>query len=214
MENKPITLQQERLFSTSYFPSIAIAAAMAKSGTIVIDTKETFPKQTHRNRTVILTANGPMTLSVPTIRTSGNHTITEEIEISYAERWNIIHWRAIVSAYNSSPYFMYYSDGIEKILTQRYRLLTELNNTLLSHLLSLMKIDLKITTTTEFIKPENSPWDYRDKFSYKHPDKSIFYPEYIQVFSDRIPFNGNVSILDLLFNMGPESKDYLLSLEV
>lgn len=202
-----------RIFPTSYFPSIALAAAMVQSGDVPVEVNETFPKQTHRNRTVIMTAAGPETLSVPVVRPDGTHTRTGDIRISYAEKWNLIHWRAIVSAYNASPFFLYYRDDFEKILMRRYDLLTELNEELLAMLFKKIKADCSISHTETFIKPGTEGVDdYRDRYNYKHPYKNINYPTYTQVFSDRMPFNGNVSVLDLLFNLGPETKGYLLNI--
>ncbi len=202
------------LFPTAYFPSIALTAAMLQSGTIVIEQQESFPKQTHRNRTVILTANGPMTLSVPVVRCNGSHTRTADIDISYAEHWNLIHWRAMEAAYNSSPFFLYYRDGIEHILMQKYDRLIELNEALLKYVFTKLKAPCAISYTNNYAKPNGDARDYRDRFSYKHPERLPYCPRYEQVFSDRMPFNSNVGILDLLFNLGPESKEYLSKITI
>lgn len=202
------------LFPTAYFPSIALMAAIVQAPKIDIEIQESFPKQTHRNRTVIITANGPMTLSVPVVRPNGTHTLTSDILISYSEKWNIIHWRAIESAYNSSPFFLYYRDEIEKILTTKHDTLIQLNENILMLLLRLLKISLTIEYTTDFIKPQNITNDFRDRYTYKHPEQTPYCPPYTQVFADRQPFNPNVSILDTLFNLGPETKDYLNKIQL
>ncbi len=202
------------LFPTAYFPSIALTAAMLQASTIVVEQQESFPKQTHRNRTVILTANGPMTLSVPVVRCNGSHTLTADVGISYAEHWNLMHWRAMEAAYNSSPYFLYYRDEIEQILMQRCNRLIELNETLLKYVFAKLKSPCNILYTDNYTKPDGDACDYRDRFSYKHPERLPDCPRYEQVFSDRMPFNSNVSILDLLFNLGPESKDYLSKITI
>lgn len=202
------------LFPTAYFPSIALTAAMLQSGTIVIEQQESFPKQTHRNRTVILTANGPMTLSVPVVRCNGSHTRTADIGISYAEHWNLIHWRAMEAAYNSSPYFLYYRDGIEQILMQRYDRLTELNEALLKYVFGKLKKPCSISYTDVYAKPCGDILDFRDRYSYKHPEQLPECPRYEQVFSDRMPFNSNVGVLDLLFNLGPEAQSYLSKIHI
>ena len=202
------------LFPTAYFPSIALMAAMVRAENIVIERQETFPKQTHRNRTVIVTANGPMTLTVPVLRPNGNHSRTEEIGISHTEKWNLIHWRAIESAYNSSPYFLYYRDDIERTMLGRYDHLLQLNEQILRLLFKKLKFDAEIIYTNDFVKPESDPNDFRDRFSYKHPEALPTLPPYSQVFGDRLPFNGNVSIIDTLFNLGPETKEYLLGIQL
>ena len=205
------------VFSTAYFPPVATMTAMVRyveHGQLLVEQQETFPKQTHRNRTVIITANGPMSLSVPVIRTNGNHTATREMTISYAERWNIIHWRAIESAYNASPFFLYYRDDVEKILMQRYKRLLDLNEAILLFLAKNLKLKWEIVYTDEYFKGERFRLDFRDRYSYKHPEGLPRIEEYHQVFEDRMPFNPNVGVLDLLFNMGPETTNYLQRQEI
>lgn len=200
------------LFPTSYFPSISLMASMLRSESLTIEVCETFPKQTDRNRTVIVTANGPMTLSVPIVRRNGNHTTTGRIGISYAEPWNRNHWRAIVTAYSSSPFFLYYRDDIEEALMRHYDNLIDLNDTLTTILLQKLKCPNTINHTTDFVRDVNVNKDYRNRYSYKHPESLSDIPAYEQVFGDRMAFNGNVSVLDTLFNLGPEAKDYLLGI--
>ena len=202
------------LISTAYFPSIALAAAIVQSGKIAIETQESFPKQTHRNRTVIVTAAGAMTLSVPVIKPSGTHTRTSDIRISYAERWNTIHWRAIETAYNSSPFFLYYRDEVESILSKHYDYLLQLNDCTLQFLLKKLKLNVGISYTEEYLKPCGDPNDFRDRYSYKHPETIPECSPYSQVFCDRMPFNPNVSVLDLLFNLGPEATGYLQNIKL
>lgn len=196
------------LFSTAYLPPIAYVAAMAACPEALIEVKETFPKQTYRNRTEIMTAGGVRTLSVPVIR--NNHSRTEEVAIDYKERWNVIHLRTIAAAYSASPYYLYYKDDLENILTQHYERLVELNDALLQWILRTLKSDCRILHTQDFAK--DYPEDLRDTFSPKHPYPTDSHRPYYQVFSDRLPFTPNLSFLDLLMNLGPESKDYLKSI--
>ena len=187
-------------------------AAMSREVFFLIEKKESFPKQTNRNRTIIVTSNGTQTLSVPCVKPQGTNTMTEDVGISYAERWNVIHWRAIESAYNSSPYFLYYQDGISELLLTKYNTLVELNDAILKHLKKTMKLSFEYDYTNDYLKACDVEKDYRDIYSYKHPEHLPDPLPYHQVFNDRMPFTGNVGVLDLLFNLGPESKDYLLSL--
>lgn len=199
------------LFPSFYCPPITYFAQLAKYNNVVIEQYETFPKQTYRNHTVISSANGLLSLSVPTIRTHGNHTMTCDMGISYAEHWNIKHWRAIESAYSAAPYFLYYRDNIEEILLTPHDRLLQLNHLLLAFFLKKLKIDCHLDYSDNFTPIGHAEHDYRNAF----PSKTISaapLPPYEQVFATKFPFQSNLSILDLLFNMGPDAKRYLSSL--
>lgn len=196
------------LFSTAYLPPIAYVAALSAQPEALIETQETFPKQTYRNRTEIMTAGGVRTLSVPVVR--NNHSRTEEVGIDYKERWNVIHLRTIAAAYSASPYYLYYKDGLEKILLQRYKRLIDLNDALLQWILRTLKSGCQIRHTQDFVK--DYPADLRDTFSPKRPYPTEGHKPYYQVFADRLPFTPNLSFLDLLMNLGPEAGEYLKSI--
>ena len=201
------------LFATAYLPPINYIAQIAKCKNATIEQMETFPKQTYRNRSIILTANGLLPLIVPIIRTNGNHTFTRDIQITYAENWNIKHWRAIESAYNSSPYFLYYKDAIEKILMKPHKYLIDLNEQLLDYILNKLKIDCTIDFSTDYATPNQDPEDFRNCFSIKQKYNTNQFPIYDQVFETKFEFQPNLSILDLLFNMGPDAIEYLSQLK-
>lgn len=201
------------LISTAYLPTVRYMSFLAKYGAATIEQYETFPKQTFRNRTTIATGNGLMMLNVPVSRPSGNHTTTAEMVVSYHEPWNIRHWRAIASAYNAAPYFLYYKDELEEILMHRYEHLLQLNEALLNYLLKKLKITCQLEYTQSFIKEAASYIDLRESLTAKKDDPSITYPHYNQVFESRHGFLPNLSVIDLLFNLGPEAKSYLISIQ-
>ena len=209
------------LLSTAYLPSVAYMAVLARHDSVVIEQKETFPKQTFRNRAAIATGNGVLMLNVPVVRPYGNHTRTEQMTLSYNEPWNVRHWRAIVAAYSAAPYFLYYRDELEKILLQRHERLIDLNDAILNYLLQRFKINCHITYTDSFTPPSDPPTanDLRNlltnKHTLPHPNSqfSIFnfqFPPYPQVFDTRFGFLPNLSAIDLLFNLGPEAKPLLM----
>lgn len=193
------------VFSTAYLPPIAYVAKALQYTELLIESKETFPKQTYRNRAEIMTAGSVRTLTVPVIR--DNHSRTEEVGIDYKERWNIIHLRTLAAAYSASPYYLYYKDDLEALLTKRYEKLMELNEAMLKWILRLLKADCRLQRTEDYQKMYEE--DFRNTFSPKHPYPTEGMESYYQVFSDRLPFTPNLSIIDLLMNLGPEAKDYL-----
>lgn len=193
------------VFSTAYLPPIAYVAKALQYTELLIESKETFPKQTYRNRAEIMTAGGVRTLTVPVIR--DNHSRTEEVGIDYKERWNIIHLRTLAAAYSASPYYLYYKDDLEALLTRHYEKLMELNEAMLKWILRLLKADCRLQRTEDYQKVYEE--DFRNTFSPKHPYPTEGMKSYYQVFSDRLPFTPNLSIIDLLMNLGPEATDYL-----
>ena len=193
------------VFSTAYLPPIAYVAKALQYTELLIESKETFPKQTYRNRAEIMTAGGVRTLTVPVIR--DNHSRTEEVGIDYKERWNIIHLRTLAAAYSASPYYLYYKDDLEALLTRHYEKLMELNEAMLKWILRLLKADCRLQRTEDYQKVYEE--DFRNTFSPKHPYPTEGMESYYQVFSDRLPFTPNLSIIDLLMNLGPEAKNYL-----
>ena len=195
------------LFSTAYFPPIAYVAELLRHTEVLIEAKETFPKQTYRNRMLIMTAEGIRALTVPTLRT--NHSRTEEVGIDYKERWNVVHLRTLTAAYAASPYWLYYQDDIEQLLMTRHERLLDLNGAALAWVLQKLKVDCPVRLTEDFLVPAGEPWDYRYWFSPKTALPTEAFPPYYQVFDDRLPFAPNLSILDLLMNLGPEAIEYL-----
>lgn len=224
------------LLPTSYMPPLNYVALLLKSSCAIIEIHETFPKQTHRNRCEILTANGIMRLSVPVVRTNGNHTLTQDITVSYAERWNIQHIRAIESAYSMTPYFLYLWDDLKAILLKHHDRLIDLNSEIMTYLLSKLSISCQMQYSEEYVTGQqaadsNQLLDLRDIFSHtksnnplnqpsnpspiphQHLNISTSHPPYYQIWADRHGFCPNLSIIDLLFNLGPaESRNYIKTL--
>ena len=191
-----------RIFPTAYLPSIEYVSLFLKTEDASIELFETYQKQSCRTRTNVMTANGVQTLTIPVIKTNGNHTLTKDIEISYKESWQQVHLRCLESAYRKSAYFDYYFPYFEKIYRQKFNTLVELNDFCLKTILKIMKVkkDYSFTTDFERLADEN---DYRISLS-KGSNKIEMKP-YYQVFADRHGFISNLSIVDLLFNEGPNS---------
>lgn len=199
------------LLSIAYLPPISWMAVALQSGSIVLEIHETYPKQTFRNRCNIATASGILSLTIPVKRVNGNHTKTCEIQIDNSKNWQLLHWRSIITAYNKSPYFLYYRDSFEPIFLKQYELLVDFNRELLNVILNALKIkNIEILSTTEYeMKPDFQ--DLRNSFHPKYPHRDVTYnlTRYMQAFEEFHGFLPDLSIIDLLFNLGPDALPYL-----
>lgn len=201
---------QKVLLPLFYLPPISwFSIFSGENNQITFEQFEHFPKQTYRNRTCIFGANGKLPLIIP-IHHNGKRAF-KDIEISYAERWQNLHWKSIKTAYQSSPYFEYYENYLEKIYENQPKFLIDFNLKSLEIINNILKINKEFSLTEEYIKsPEEK--DFREYFSAKKEPK-IPQEEYYQTFSDKLGFIKDLSILDLLCNIGPESYSYLKNLK-
>lgn len=193
------------LLSTAYLPPIEYFRKIVSTNAFFIEKHEHFVKQTYRNRCNILGPNGVQALSIPLVNTHDKIPVGEK-KIAYAENWQKQHWRSITTAYANSPYFIYYSDELYVFYESKFENLLEYNTEILKLLLKLLKIKTEIKFTESFATDEAN--DLRNTISPKTFHQSTFKP-YTQVFSEKFPFTPNLSIIDLLFNKGPESKEFL-----
>ena len=195
------------LFSTAYFPCIRYMARFLEDPSPVVEVCDTYHKQTYRNRCRVMTANGVESLSVPVVKVNGNHTMTKDVVISYKEHWQQVHRRCLESAYKASPYFDYYYDYLRPIFETRFERLIDMNDATLKTVLKILKTNKEIVHTTDYIHETEN--DFREAFSPKIIPESSVFPKYYQVFSAKFPFEPDLSILDLLFNEGPQSPSHL-----
>ena len=197
-----------KIFSSAFFGPVQYFAHLASTEIACIEHHCHYSRQTYRNRFVIRGANGALPLSAPVVKCSGVKTVTKDTRLSYDTPWNQVAWKSIEAAYNSSPYFLYYKDDIEPIFSQKWMFLVDMNMAALKVAMDCTGIDATIKTTTSFI---NSYEDVDDLRELIHPKvnyqaDSLFYPtRYRQVFEPEGEFIPNLSILDLIFNKGPES---------
>lgn len=199
--------------STAYFPNIQYFSKIINSNEIFIEQYENFPKQTYRNRCKIIAANGILPLVVPVTNGRSGKVKTKDIKIAYVENWQHQHYQSIMSAYSSAPFYDYYMPELENIFKKKYKFLLDLNEDILLIINELLTINTKIKYTDDFLKDIDSNYkDFRFSITPKKQiiDKEFNPKSYIQVFSDRFDFQENMSILDLLFNLGPDSRKYLL----
>jgi len=191
------------LIPISYLGPVSYYSTILQSEEIFIETKEHFIKQSVRNRCVILSANGVQTLSIPKERKSSDKTLITNIKISNTQNWQKLHWQSLISSYNSSPFFEYYKDNLEELYLSPQLNLFDFNIKLTETILSFLQTEKHIKFTSEFSDDFNGIDLRNHTFNNKNMEK------YEQVFAEKIDFHSDLSVLDLLFNLGPETTSYL-----
>lgn len=190
-----------------YFGNIEFYHVLKNAAEVILEVWDTYPKQTYRNRTQILGANGVLDLSIPVKKPNGSKSKTKEILIDYREDWQKKHLKSIESAYKNSPYYDFYEPYISPLILSNEKYLIDKNQRILDLMIQQLQIETRISTSENYQK-EESIHDFRKSISPKV--KSNYQCEkYIQVFADRFDFQNNLSILDLLFNEGPNAKSFL-----
>ena len=196
------------LLHPSYFPTIAQMAAIAQAKEVLFEVQDNYQKQTYRNRALIAHAQGSLLLNIPVKHThNGVRKRTDEILVEPNEPWQMQHWKSLQTAYRKSPYFEFYEDELEIIFKRPVTHLMEHNLFIFELLKELLGITSEVVLTTEYHKKPQQA-DFRDLIKVKNSFKIEFQP-YIQVFGDRHGFIPNLSILDVLFNEGPNALFYL-----
>ena len=196
MLNKP-------LLPTAYLAPISYYAILLQQTDCSIEHHEYFVKQSIRNRCEIYGANKKLRLTIPKQRQESSKTIITKIKISYKDRWQKAHWNAILSAYNSSPFFEYYKDELKPFFEEKEIYLINFNNKLQKVILKLLQVEVNYTHSIKY----KHTGDFTDLRNHKFNSSKL--ERYDQVFMEKNGFIPNLSILDLLFNLGPASIDYL-----
>ncbi len=202
------------LLSTAYWPNLHYFYYILNSEKVLIEAHEHYQKQSFRNRAQILTSNGVLDLSITVIR-KYDKEIINTVEISYAEDWQIKHWRAISSAYKNSPYFEFFEDEIKSLYNYKPQFLLEYNLNQLEVILKILRVKKTILLTDLYQKEIPGFVDSREiihpktLFANDSSVKAILETDYYQTFEDKFPFQPNLSVLDLLFNKGLGTLEYL-----
>ena len=196
------------LLSTTYFGPVQWYQKLHRAEYIEIEQWESFQKQTYRNRCLIATTNCIQALTVPIER--NNSQLLKDIRISDHGNWRRLHWNALQSAYGESPFFEYYQDDIHPFFEKRWTFLLDFNEEIRARMCELIDIEPHVSYTSAFVADTNIP-DFRSAINPKHPapDPDFTPKPYYQVYQPKHGFLPNLSILDLLFNLGPESIFYL-----
>lgn len=203
MKSKDIILGSAYLAPVPYF------AALYSCRKAYIERYDHYMKQTYRNRCVIASADGPLALTIPVEKSSEGKCAMKDIRVSEHGNWRHVHRNAFVAAYKQSPFFDYYADEFNAFFDRKYEFLYDFNMELTQWLCEQIDIQPELVPTTEYMDTCEGILDLREAI---HPKKSAvdmasFYRPvpYYQVFDSRHGFQPDLSIVDLLFNMGPES---------
>jgi len=207
---------QPVILPTAYNPSILYFVILNSAKESFIETHEHYYKQTYRNRCHILSPNGKIDLSIPVNKGIKHKTPLCEIEIDYESNWIHNHIKAIETTYYPAPFFEIIFPDVTEIINSKFKLLTDLNKTLLNYYLDMLNIIPKFSYSTGYI--ENSNHQYDDFRKLLHPKKNYMekFPflntPYYQVFQEKLDFIPELSILDLLFHLGSEAGLYIRKL--
>ncbi len=195
---------------SQYFGSIHYIKQIALANATVIDIHEPFKKMSYRNRTTIISAQGPLLLTVPLQAGGDQKTPMQDVKICYGQNWPNKHIKALSSCYKRSPFYEYYEDSLSQLLNNKHIYLVDLNMSIISWLSKVLKRDFNISKTNEplaYLDPRFN--EVRDTSNSIKGIQNVAYQDYPQVFMDKQSFIPNASILDLLFCMGPASNIYL-----
>ncbi len=202
-------MESGALLPMFYLPPVSYFSLLNKhrNGTL-IEKYEHFPKQTYRNRAHIYSPDGLLALVVPVVKGSKVHTPVKDVKISYEFNWQRLHWMSLQSCYRRSAYFEFYEDDFARFYEQKFDHLFDYNEQLLQMVLKFMKLNIEPRYTTEFHRHYEGLADHRNNI---HPKKEIQLEQkpYYQVFEERKGFLPDLSIVDLLFNQGPQTLNYL-----
>lgn len=196
------------LLSTAYWGPIQYYTKLYAASSVWVEVWEHYIKQTYRNRCLIASPNGIQALTVPIIKPETYKCPVKDIRISDHGNWRHLHWNALDAAYRNSPFFEYYIDDFLPFYTKKWTFLIDFNEAIQHKVCELIDIAPNILHTSSFGAVEGKYKDYRMCISPKEPfseDSAFRALPYYQVFQEKQSFQPNLSIADLLFNMGPES---------
>lgn len=202
--NSPLLLPAFYLPPVSYFHAVK----QHPSETLLLEKCEYYAKQSYRTRARIATANGVLDLIVPIVHGRKERVAVKDIRINYEHDWQRLHWLSLQTAYRSSAYFEYYEDDFRQFYNREHAFLLDFNVAQLELLLKCLKLNRTISFTEAYAAAE-ADVDLRQAI---HPKQGVFWsaqPAYYQVFEERHGFLPDLSAVDLLFNQGPQSKNFL-----
>ncbi|HEX7366228.1 MAG TPA: WbqC family protein [Pelobium sp.] len=202
-------MEKGAVFPLFYLPNVEFFKNLQnqKENIILLEKHENYPKQTSRNRTVIAGPNGNLSLTVPVKKGNQIHTLYKDIRISNEDNWQRIHWLSLETSYRSSSYFEFYEDAFYPFYHKKYDFLFDLNEELLAVILNAIKLPISYGFTESYQKQPKDLIDFRESLNWKNVTGYKNKP-YFQVFEDKYGYQNNLSIVDLLFNQGPQAAKF------
>lgn len=194
----------------TYFPNIDLLSQLIKSENILFEISDKYIKQTLRNRTEIHAANGKLILSIPVKYSSSKKEKYKDIKICYNSSWQKIHLKSIESAYRNSPYYDFFEDYFIKFFNKKEKFLIDANIKSIEVIYDILDMKMKYDLTNDYKNKLENYIDYR-KLVDSNPDEKMSKINYSQVFQEKNGFISGLSSLDIIFNKGLESLDYINS---
>ena len=198
------------LIHPTYFPNLAHFVAMLDADTLYFEVCDNYQKQTFRNRTEIYGANGKLALTVPVSYTQKNRQLYKDVKIANENNWQQQHLKSLQSAYSMSPFFEYYIDDLMPLFEKQFDYILDFNLNCFEVLKDCLQLNVTAIHTETFEKTPKGKTDLRPLVS-RNYEVNMF-RHYTQVFSQKHGFISNLSILDVLFNEGPNTESYIKKL--
>lgn len=195
------------LIYPTYFPNIAHFWAILNADVVYFEVCDNYQKQSYRNRTEIYGANGKLALTVPVSYTQKNRQLYKDVKIANEEQWQLQHLKSLQSAYSMSPFFEFYIDDLMPLFEKRFEYILDFNLKCFDVLINCLQLDVTPKSTTIFEKEPIGKTDFRNLVKRNFEVQSL--QPYTQVFTEKHGFISNLSILDLLFNEGPNAELYI-----
>jgi hypothetical protein len=196
------------LIHPTYLPNLSQFVAMIKTDDLVFEVYDNYQKQTYRNRASIYGANGKLDLNVPVIYSQKNRQLYKDVKIFNSDNWQLQHLKSLESAYRTSPFFEYYIDDLMPLFTLEAEYIMDYNFKCLELIFECLQVRFKYSITQRFETKSKHILDGRLLANSRKEIPQNF-KTYAQVFDNKHGFLSNLSILDLLFNEGPNTELYL-----
>ncbi|NRD20513.1 WbqC family protein [Winogradskyella eckloniae] len=196
-----------RLIHPTYFPNIAHASAIVNSDLIYFEVCDNYQKQSYRNRMEIYGANGKLALTVPVRYSQKNRKLYKDVKIANEEQWQVLHLKSLQSAYRMSPFFEFYIDDLRPLFEKKFDFILDFNLECFALLQNCFQTNIRPIHTTTFNKAPEEICDFRHLVKRNIEIKNL--QPYTQVFTEKHGYISNLSVLDLLFNEGPNAEMYL-----